>query len=314
MNSIEQIHQRALAAAGRYKSAEIELVEILQLVGEHRVFYHLKYSSLFQYAVQALGLSEEVAYIFINVSRKASEVPALHAEIKSGNISVSKAKVICPVLNNESQAHWLEVAKTSSKRQIERQVAMASPKHAIREQAKYTAEMGEERATLRSLPEVYVELKLGVPESLMLKLRHAQDLVSQSKQSHATLVETLEAMVDLFIERKDPVSKAKRQKMRGKVDAPMKKPVPGPVNVNSASARPPMPAALRHQLYLKHQGRCAHVDGHGNRCPQRRMLEIHHIVPVSEGGSNEIENLTLWCRGHHQAHHCSEPLGALGQS
>jgi hypothetical protein len=100
MNNIAQIHERALAVASRYKSAEIGLIEILQLVGEYRVFYHLKYNSLFQYAVQALGLSEEVAYIFINVSRKASEVPKLKEDIQAGRISVSKAKTISPVLTN----------------------------------------------------------------------------------------------------------------------------------------------------------------------------------------------------------------------
>jgi len=237
MKQFMQIHQEALAVAKRYKACEIELIEILQLIGEQRIFYHLQYNSLFQYAVQALGLSEEVAYIYIS----------------------------------------------------------------------YTTENAGEHAKVLNLREVYVELKLGLPEKLMLKLRQAQDLVSQSRQKHVSLVETLEAMVDVFIERKDPLAKAKRQKMRGKIDADVKKPVPGPVNVDAASsARKPFSAVIKNQLYLKYQRQCSYLDESGNRCTQRRLLEIHHIVPVAQGGTNDLENLTLLCQGHHRASHISE--------
>lgn len=300
---IQQIHERALAAAARYKSAEIELIEILQIVGEHRVFYHLKYSSLFQYAVGALGLSEEVAYIYINVSRKAAEVPALKDEIKAGNISVSKAKVISPVLKDENKAHWFAIARSSSKRQIEREVALASPNQAVRERARYVSEMPDEQAKILQLAEVFVELKLGVPEKLMLNIRQAQDLVSQSKRRHASLVETLAAITELYIEKKDPLERAKRQKMRGKLNEP----VPGPVNVNAASkTREAFTSSVKHQVYLMHQGKCAHLDQSGERCSRRRMLEIHHIVPVAKGGTNELCNLVLLCQGHHRSQHVFE--------
>ena len=278
---VQEIHEKALAAARRFKAAEVELIEVLQLVGEHRVFYHYKFNSLFQYAVQALSLSEEVAYIYINVSRKAAQVPRLKEEIAAGRITVSKAKTISSVLTPENQEHWLEIARTKSKRQVEREVALASPRHAVREKAVYRSGG-------------YVELKLGVPEGLMLKFRHVQDLVSQSKQSHASLVETLEAMTELYLAKKDPLEKAKRQYMRGKLDADVKTPVPGPV-----------PASTRNRIYLRYQGQCAHIDEHGLRCPQRRLLEIHHIQPVSEGGTNDIANLILLCQGHHRAQHVS---------
>lgn len=76
------IHARALEVAGRFRKCEIELIEVLQEVERHRVYLHFGCNSLFQYATGALGLSEEVSYIFIRVARKASEVPELKAEIK----------------------------------------------------------------------------------------------------------------------------------------------------------------------------------------------------------------------------------------
>ena len=196
MNEIQRLHERAMAIVKRFKKCEIELIEILQEVGAKRVFYTLKFSSLFDYAVRGLGLSEEMAYIYIGVSRKAAEVPALAHEIRAGRVSVSKAKTICSVITRENQSHWLDLAKSSTKRQLEREVAIASPRNAVREKATYQSAPTEEQAKILQLAEVFVELKLGVPEALMLKLRQAQDLVSQGKRRHATLVETFEEMVD----------------------------------------------------------------------------------------------------------------------
>lgn len=246
MKNVVRIHERALAIAQQYKRVEVELIEILQLVGEHRVYYHYKYNSLFQYAVSALGLSENVAYTFIKVARKSAEVPALKNEIAVGAITVSKAKVICSVLTAENQDQWLQLAKTASKRQVEKRVASVSPKQSVPETAKYVS--GN-----------FLELRLGLPEDLMIKIRHAQDLVSQSRQQHVDLAQTLEVLVDFYVERKDPIKKATRQKARGKL-------VPGPVNVDGASARQPIPASVRHRVYLRTGGQCTQNDDNGVRC------------------------------------------------
>jgi hypothetical protein len=38
-------------------------------------------------------------------------------------------------------------------------------------------------------------------------------------------------------------------------------------------------------------------------CRSAQFLDIHHIVPRSEGGGHEPENLTLLCGAHHDARH-----------
>jgi hypothetical protein len=75
--------------------AQIERIFIPLVLDEaerYKVYLRYGYNSLFQYAVQALGLSEGVAYNFINVGRAAREIPELKAEIASGALSVSKAR------------------------------------------------------------------------------------------------------------------------------------------------------------------------------------------------------------------------------
>lgn len=44
------------------------------------------------------------------------------------------------------------------------------------------------------------------------------------------------------------------------------------------------------------------------RCPQCDLLiswnraELHHLTPLSEGGSNEESNLVVWCKSCHATH------------
>jgi hypothetical protein len=74
--------------------------------------------------------------------------------------------------------------------------------------------------------------------------------------------------------------------------------------------RRPLPAALLRQVRLRDRGQCTHRDMLGLRCAQRRWLDTHHIVPVDQGGRDELDNLATLCSSHHRALH----LGHSGHS
>lgn len=303
---IDQIHQKALRIAQSYKRCEVELIEVLEEADKHKVHYKLGFSSLFKYATDGLGLSPEVAYIFINVARKSAQIPALKVELKTGSITVSKAKRISSVINSENQSHWIELAKNSSKRELEKLVAAVNPKELIPEKIDFVHPQNEirEKVSLKSVAsgDVRVQMQLGISEHLMLRLRRVQDVISQSAKRPVNLEEALAKMVDQFLTRNDPVQKAARQIMRGMRLGP------GPVDSKLPSSIPisgrtSIKAQIRHQIYLKYRGRCAHTSPDGKRCEERRHLDIHHLVPVSKGGSNDVANLILLCSGHHKGIH-----------
>ena len=164
----DRLHSEAIALAGRYKALESELLDVLIRVERHRVHLAKGHSSLFRYVTAELGLSESVAYNLITVARKAREVPRLKAEIECGAITLSNARKIAPVLTPENQAQWLEMAKTLSNRKLEKEIAKVRPEAATPERARYVSENR-------------MKLEIGLSESEMLRLRNAQDLVSQSR-------------------------------------------------------------------------------------------------------------------------------------
>ncbi|MBI2579805.1 MAG: HNH endonuclease [Candidatus Aenigmarchaeota archaeon] len=197
----DRIHQRACEAASRHRQVEADLIEILQQVDRHRVYLVRGHSSLFLYVVKELRLSESVAYNLIAVARKAREVPELKTEIQSGAITLSNARKIAPVLNRENKAEWLAKASALSQRQLEKAVVQVRPQLATPERATYVTPSR-------------VKLEVGLSEKDMLKLRRVQDLFCQSRKRPVTLEEVLVSLTDEYLARRDPLEKAKRQKVQ----------------------------------------------------------------------------------------------------
>ena len=273
---IQKIHETALQAAQDFRSCESRLVEALMRVDEKEVFRHLGYPSLFRYAVDALRLTEAVAYALIQVARTANQVPELKSEVESGSLSVFKAKKICAVLKRsepEENRVWIEKAKCMSSRELEREVLKVTE------------------------PETRT-LKLQIPPELMQEFERCQELVSQNESKAVDLETTLEALVRLYLKAKDPLEKAKRLSEKPSKSAKLER-VTGPL-------RRPIPASERRRVILKNQAQCAHVEPDGKRCPERRFLHFHHIRPLSRGGIHTADNLQILCSSHHRLLHWRE--------
>ena len=198
----------------------------------------LGYTSLFSYCVQALGLSESTASNFITVARKAREVPVLQSAIRSGTLSVTKARKIAPVLTLANQEEWIEKAISLPSRKLEQEVARVAPKEAAPERMKFVA---EDR----------LELRIGISKELKEKLKRVRDLEAQRTGRTVSVEDTLETLLDVYLEAKDPVKRAERVMKRkneakdNNADAS----VTGHTNrVKTSENRVSIPAIIRHQV------------------------------------------------------------------
>src|SRR5437879_2805252 len=98
-----ELHARALGAARNFKEAEKALQEILREIDHHKIFYDLKYRSLIDYAISALGLTGDVAYNHCTAVRKSQELPEVRRAVSEGVLSVSAVRHLAPVLTKENQ-------------------------------------------------------------------------------------------------------------------------------------------------------------------------------------------------------------------
>jgi 5-methylcytosine-specific restriction endonuclease McrA len=61
---------------------------------------------------------------------------------------------------------------------------------------------------------------------------------------------------------------------------------------------------LRREVEMRDGPGCSARDPKtGERCGTRKFLELHHVVPLAEGGSDTLGNAKVWCSGHHRSWH-----------
>lgn len=300
---IKELDARGIEVSKSHAKCEAELISIFQEMDKLRGFLEFEFASLFEYATKRLKLSESTALNLIGVARKSVEVPELKIAIEAGEISVSKARKIAPVITKENKELWIEIASTKTSREIEKAVATEKPELLIQESVKYKA---SDR----------IEFKTGISEALLKKLDNIRDLESQRTSKAVNFEEVLEAMAIAYLEKFDPIRKAERAAKRNeKADASAH--VPGHVleagvskpsefkveRIDMPFRREVIHSALKHAVTMRDQRRCTHIYKDGSRCECTRWLDVHHIVPVSEGGTNELRNLKTLCRSHHQMIH-----------
>lgn len=278
-NHIETLHAEALRAAGRYNQAEADLIEILQRADRERIYLHFNYKSLFEYVVQCLRLAEGTAYNLITVSRKAVEVPALKEAIQAGKLTVSKARKMTAVLTSANQAEWIQKAAVLSTRRLETEVARA----------------------IQPEKERNISVHLSLTPQLHEKIKRAQDLECQRQKKAVSLESMLEEVLELYLERQDPVRRAARI---------LKSKPAHPVQLVTGQVRKSIPALSEHRVSLRDQGQCVHRDTRtGERCMESKWIELHHIKPRSQGGTHAPENLSTLCSAHHRLMHFREGFG-----
>lgn len=298
------LDQQATEIVQRYRRNENELISVLQQIESQLIYKKLGYKSMHEYCSQRLKLSDGRAYELINVSRTCTKAPQIKAAIEAGVVSVSAVKRIGRVVNSENAHLWIEQASTLRQRDLERAVAAVDPKEAVKERVKPVAQD-------RSM------LIVGISSELEVKLQRVRELVAQSSAKPCNLEQALEQMATLFLERKDPVQKAERimqKKLASKakstilsnVAQPSKGAQPVQKHGVARQTRSPIPAAIRHQVMLRDRGECQGKTPQGTRCGCRQWTDIHHIQPVSLGGSNDVGNLLTLCRSHHRQIHGGE--------
>jgi 5-methylcytosine-specific restriction endonuclease McrA len=258
-------------------------------IDSRRLHWRAGYSNLAHFLVATFSLSEDQSYKRIRVARAAQYFPQLLEPLRRGETTLTNLALAAPRLTQANCETVLENIKGRSKRETQDFLA------------KVTAD-----GRLVEETDPSVELKIRVPVQLMDKLQRAREVMA-SRGQHPKTVEVIEAALEALLDRNDPLRKAertarRREKNSGKASCVDPKAATASVGVAAANnrRRRPLPAALRHEVWLRDSGQCTYEADDGHRCTERAMLEVDHIVPVCRGGDNSLSNLRLRCRAHNQ--------------
>ncbi|MCM2281197.1 MAG: HNH endonuclease, partial [Bdellovibrionaceae bacterium] len=145
----------------------------------------------------------------------------------------------------------------------------------------------------------------------------------QSRGKAMNLDETIQAIGEFFLERKDPVRRAERAEKRTQAKQDAEKNSNEAMTVVTGASDEPvtrqensekqagdhghrrrtLPARVQHEVQRRDQGRCQFRLASGEICGERRWVDLHHRVPVASGGADSVENLVTVCRSHHGVVH-----------
>ena len=318
---LEQV--RRLAAAERHATAQ--LIAHLAEVDDRRLYLGQGYSSMFTYCTQALHLSEHAAYHRIEAARLARRCPDVLPFVEDGRVTLTAACLLAPVLTADNAPGLLARATHKTKREVELILAELSPKPdvvpTLRKLPPATMPTAVKPAPaiepLPSLPPVEgatrtapshaskpaimaplsperFRLQLTISREAHDALRRVQDLARHSIPDGDPAV-LFERAIQLLLEHLE------RQRC-GTVRRPR---APAP----DAEHTRHVPAAVRRAVWQRDGDQCAFV-GQDGRCRERAFLEVHHVVPYSDGGRTSVANLQLRCRAHN-AYEAEEWFGAL---
>jgi HNH endonuclease len=319
----------------RQKTALV--LEYLREVERRRLYADSGYPSLWDFCIHELAYSEASASRRIGAMRLLREIPELKEDLLSGKqnlSSLSKARNFFKL----EEKHQGEKLSIEEKKEVLQELENKSSRECERtllELSSVPIEISNPQRE-RPIDATHTELRLVLRDEVYFKLKRIQALRSHANPS-MSYENLLDYMADEILKKIDPLEKVKSQKVAPSgpsISEPSRRPDPSKIpgvsktpdtsemkevqnpdffppptsEVEQDQATPglrtfriPIPRAIARTVWVRDQGRCSYSDpSTGKLCNSTVYLEYDHILPVSKGGQNRIDNLRLRCRAHNQ--------------
>lgn len=307
---------------------------------ERRLFKELGYSSITMYAQKELGFSAARTSDYVKISQRLKQLPRVEAEVRSGKLGYTKAREVVKVADKRNEDQWLEVAHRQSRDDLAHQVKVAKREAkdlatgqgsllpqghqpAASPPARITFEMTAEQTAryeaiwerlqkMGGLPAEKTEALLEILECYLASdftggnVSNAEPVDSKGNDSPpgATqrnyVANQLPTQIHLHqcpdcekatvSTRRGELTLSPKERDRLRCDAMISQ--PGKRNLRT------IPPRTRRAVLSRDRYRCQRPG-----CTHNRFLEVHHIVPRHQGGSNVIENLITFCGACHRMVH-----------
>jgi len=281
-----------------------------------RIWEHLGYATMFEYAERRLGYAPRTAKDRLRVAHALADLPLIEEALadSDGRLHYSAARELTRVATPETEYAWIKAIEGKSLRQIERMVAGRShgdlpddPADSTDFREVLTFEIESDVFALIRQTRVVLQNEIGesLEDDAFLEIlcRRALELVVKKGSSgpayqKATIVECekckcVEQNAAGFRVDIDPVAAELAMcdaDLIGCLDDD------SPVRVTSTVT----PRMRRHVFARDKDGCC--VPG----CRSARNLDLHHIEFQSHGGAHEAWNVCLCCSAHHRSLHAGK--------
>jgi hypothetical protein len=286
------------------------------------LYRQLGHASLQLYATQALGFTDNRYYQFKRLAAELDRLPVLREAVETGQIGWTKALQVARVATAATQTAWVAKTATTGRRELEMQVRKARKRRPAAPAAQMDlgaaaqSVFGAAAQPVAEPPTTISLLADGVRlarfEALVEKA-HKLGLVPAGADRLDLVLAALESLVSAaggerpqaagpaaqIIVRQCPdceraavtTSRGERRLAPAQLEAlACDARVQRPGKPNRAT----IPPSVRDAVLARDRHRCA-TPG----CRSAHFLEVHHVMPRGQGGTNRAENLITLCSRCH---------------
>jgi 5-methylcytosine-specific restriction endonuclease McrA len=284
------------------KFAESEVIRAIVELAQRDIHLQMGCSSVKSFLQNKLKMSEDQASKRSQTVNLIRHYPQFLEVLTSGKTHVSHLSLCAPKVTKENASKIIEFLPEKSKQELQYFLNRINPDGSLKDKA-----------------EVKVDLVISCSRTTLESFERARKLVAKDWKG-TTNEDVLTAALEALLDKIDPIRKAERADRRAqkinestkatpketsnplhasKHSAPLNKECPGAAAALKIE-RPSryIPAAVRHQVLLRDEGRCTFVAEDGTRCEETARLTIDHITPYSQGGDHTLTNLRTLCPAH----------------
>jgi hypothetical protein len=320
---------------GQEREVSAQLLVHLGEVECRQLYLQRAFSSMFEYCVKALHLSEAEAYLRIGAARLGRRFPRVLQMFAAGELHLSALKLLAPVLDEVNCERLLAAARFKSKRDVEQllahhrarpdvptairklaqpslapkpaddaQTSLLSNPHATAEPLQQLRAVAKNERETAPPSQPTTTPKMGAtvsplgPSRYKVQLTASQQLHDKLRQAQELLRHELPSGdLSQVLERALDLLIAERMKRRfGQSSKPRTKRKTAVPKLGSRH----IPHDVRREVLARDGTRCSFVSEDGKRCDQRGGLELHHEEPFARGGPPTTANIRVMCAAHNR--------------
>jgi hypothetical protein len=280
-------------------------------VARRSLYRELGFASLELYAVEGLGFTRDRYFQFRRLAADLERLPRLQAAVASGEIGWTKAQQVARVATPASEARWVARAAAVGRRELAGEV-----KEARREARERRVEGTATPQELAADPLTTVSFRLDGLQlaryEALLERAYKLGLVPRGAGREEVLLSALEALTE-----GGDLCRHKSGRSRSSIQIVVRQcPACEQAAVVTSHGEKALAPAQAEEVACDGDGpnraaiapsvRAAVLARDRHRCTgcgATRFLEVHHLKPRREGGSNAAGNLITLCSRCHAFQH-----------
>jgi 5-methylcytosine-specific restriction endonuclease McrA len=305
--SAKKTHEKLIKSLEIMQKYEQSALLIFAEIMHKKLYMDLGYSSMLNYATDALEFCQTKAYYYISMSRSLEVLPETRKAIAEGEIEWTKVKEVTRVATPKTEVQWLEVARNSTHKELAVKTSRARKQAVNKSQPELIASEPLPEAE----PKISTSLSFSVEQMerfnvLIEKMRKQGETGSREELLIKALTDAtsknskrLENRPSTQIVIRHCPECGKAETGAGEIGQnDLEKAYCDAQVLENGRNKSTIKPSTRREVMSRDNHTCQ-----GQGCSSKRYLEVHHKVPRTMGGSNNPENLVTLCGACHRLVH-----------